>query len=364
MSLMNLVRSIGALAVAWTLVAIGIGASGARLPGPETAKILVRESPPVDAISTSWPTDNGLELIDRKSGRRSPIRPPLGYRWSLIAVSPWHAPGGELEAVGRWIDPTEQDFCGWGLFRLSDGALVGRMATDVLPTGRPCWVPGDERIILFPAGDGRLYRCRLDHRDDEPVVRRETNSASGRAEPSEPIVWATPPPGPGDVFLDAPVWPDAPRLRKWVFVTLRKQERRRGRLAFGPARIWWLEMSEDAGTIVAAGPLTATPEGDAPTVEVEHRFPNVAVGPAGDIRLVYLERRGRDTAWQLRGPDRTRSGDGTTGRRRRRCPGFGRGRGAPVRPVLGLARRGYRVRRVAIGRTRRLARDRADRRSK
>jgi hypothetical protein len=301
MTLMTLVRSIGALAVGWTLLAIGIGASGLRLRGPEAAEDVVREAPTVDAISTSWPKGEGLELIDHTNGRRAPIRLPHDYRWSLVGISPWHPPGGGLEAVGRWVSPDDADFCGWGVFRLSDGALLRRVATDVLPTGRACWAPGDSRTILFPAGDGRLYRCRLDPRDEPPIARRRTTYASGRTEPSEPLVWATPPPGPGAVFLDDPVWPDVRRLSKWVFVALRQQRHQPGGVTYGPSQLWWLELSDDTATIVAAGRLTSATAGDnTASCGVDERFPNVAVGPEGQTRLVYIERRDHDQPWRLR----------------------------------------------------------------
>jgi hypothetical protein len=156
MSLMTLVRSIGALAVAWTLLAIGLGAAGVQLPGPEPARAVVREAPPVDALPTYLPRREGLTLIDRRDGHRAAIRLPQGYSWSLIGLSPWRATGAEREAIGRWVSPDDVDFCGWGLFRPSDGALLGRVATDVLATGRPCWIPGDARAIVFPAGNGQL----------------------------------------------------------------------------------------------------------------------------------------------------------------------------------------------------------------
>jgi hypothetical protein len=302
MSLMTLVRMIGVLALGWTLVAIGIGASGTRLADsdPVAVETPVRESPQVDAVPTNGLTGTGLELIDRSTGQRAPIRQPRELRWSLISVSPWRVPGGELEAVGRWINPGGADFCGWGLFRLSDGVLLGQVVTEVLPMGRPCWVPGDERTILFPAGDGRLYRCRLDPGEEEPAGRRRTTDASGRAGSPDPLVWATQPPGPGEVFLQDAVWPDAPALRKWVLVALRHQERLHGRFVYGPSRLWWLELSEDAGAIVAAGRLTATADGNTPSPGIDERFPNVAIDPAGGTRLVYLERSHRDRLWRLR----------------------------------------------------------------
>jgi hypothetical protein len=300
MSLMTLVRLIGALALGWTLVALGIGASGTRLPGPVAAETPVRESPPVDAVPTNWATGDGLGLIDRTNGRRLPIRLPDEHRWSLVNVSPWRMPGGELEAVGRWTNPRDGDFCGWGLFRLSDGAVLERVATEVLPVGRPCWVPSDARTIVFAAGDGRLYRCRLVSREEEPVRPRGGTDASGRSELSAPLLWQVPPPGPGEVVLEDPIWPDLPQSRKWVYVSLRYQQRQYGRPAYGPSRLWWLEMSDDARTIVAAGRLTATPDGDTAPVGLEERFPDVAIGPGGDIRLVYLERSHRDCPWRLR----------------------------------------------------------------
>ncbi len=75
---------------------------------------------------------------------------------------PLRGQGGELEAAGRWVNRGDDGaFCGWGLFRLSDGAVLSRVAVEVLPSGRPCWVPGHPRTIVFPAGDGRLHRCQL-----------------------------------------------------------------------------------------------------------------------------------------------------------------------------------------------------------
>src|SRR5262249_43244596 len=98
MTLMTLVRSIGAVVIVWTLVAIGIGASGARLPGSEATAVPSVAPPTVDAIPRDWPSGDRCELLDRGSGRESSIRLPAGERWSMIGVSPSRGPGGELEA--------------------------------------------------------------------------------------------------------------------------------------------------------------------------------------------------------------------------------------------------------------------------
>ncbi len=85
-----------------------------------------------------------------------------------------------------------------------------------------------------------------------------------------------------------------------MFVGLRPQEIRNDRLLFGPSQLWWLEMSDDGRSIVAAGRVTRG-DGDGPSSGViEERFPNVALGRNGDIRLVYLERSAKDTDWRLR----------------------------------------------------------------
>jgi len=71
-------------------------------------------------------------------------------------------------------------------------------------------------------------------------------------------------------------------------------------MVYEPPALWWLEMSERANAILAAGPLTRPrPEGSAIDGRTE-RFPNVAVGTEGKISLVYLTRKPAANLWQLR----------------------------------------------------------------
>ncbi len=301
MSLMNLVRLIGALVVAWTLVAIGIGASGVRLPAASSAAPPAAESPSVDAMPATWPRVERYDLIDRTSGRKSPFQVPEEGRWSLLSISPWRGPGGELEAAGRWVSRESDAFCGWGLFRLSDRAVLSRVATDLLPSGRPCWVPGLARTILFPGADGRLHRCQLAGEGEEPEAGTpSTPATAGKGNPDQ-VVWAVPFPGDGEVYVQDPVWLDTPRMKRWVVVALSQQVRRGRRCVYSPPRLWWLEMSEGARVIVAAGRLVGTsgPSGEADR-DIEERSPTVAVGASGEIRLVYLSRSCRQKTWRLR----------------------------------------------------------------
>lgn len=300
MSLMSLIRWIGVLVIGWTFVAIGIGASGTRLPGRDTTGFPPSESPRIEAMPKRWPGREGFDLVDRTSGRKTPIRLPAGDRWSDVTISPWRGRGGEIEAVGRWVNPDREDFSGWAVFRLSDGAVLSRIATEIIPTGRPCWVPGQSRMILFAAGDGQLYRCRLTPEEEMTAIPRPHLYASGRTEPSDLVAWEDSPPGEGDPMMTDPVWPTDPRLKKWVFVALMTLDKSGRWLSYGPPQIWWLELSEEARSIVAAGRLTPPTEGEIEPHRIEQRFPNIAVGPDGTIHLVYLERRNRERTGRLR----------------------------------------------------------------
>ena len=58
---------------------------------------------------------------------------------------------------------------------MSDTARLtvkNRITLDVLPTGKPCWVNGRPGEILFPAGDGQLYRCNIAGQARENTGRR------------------------------------------------------------------------------------------------------------------------------------------------------------------------------------------------
>lgn len=303
MSLTTLVRSIGLLAIIWTLAALAIGASGLRVPGPSSGWASPVEPSLVDARPTNWPWTDRYELLDRSSGRELPIRLPASDRWGLVRVSPWRGTEGEIHAVGRWAaaDPEAIDRWGWGLFRLSDGEVVARVATEILPIGRPCWVAGREPTILYPAADGRIHRCCLGvrsaavHPSDADLPPGQRPACSG------PVSWAIEPPGIGDVLLDEPAWSDDPRLCRWIFVTLRTQRNCGGKSIYGPPRIWWLELGEDGRVIVAAGRVAGTiSSGGGDAMEVEERSPALAVAPDGEPRLVYLARQNQEGPWGLR----------------------------------------------------------------
>ncbi|MGP0064406.1 MAG: hypothetical protein ACLQGP_12515 [Isosphaeraceae bacterium] len=287
MSLMTLVRLFAALVLAWTLVALGIGATGS-VPVSHRELLSPRAEPPMHgALPDLGPGVNRHDLVDLTTGRSTPLHLPEEDRWTIASVSPWRDSSGDLEIVGRWVSPGEGAFCGMGSFRLSDGAVISRVPLEMLPTGHACCVPGQERTILFPAGDGKLYRCQLPAR--EVVAGLSIDSESGST-PISPIAvtWKAPVPGVGGVLLSDPIWSSDSRLRKWVIVSLSDQARSGPNSSFEASKIWWLEMNDQADSILAAGRLTAPASSAA---DVQEQLPNVAAGPDGTVRLVYLSRR-------------------------------------------------------------------------
>ncbi len=211
---------------------------------------------------------------------------------------PLRDPSGELMAAGRWVHREGGPFCGLGVFRVSDSAVLCRVATEILPTGRPCWVPGQPRTFLFPGGDGRLHRCRLPAQGDEGGIAETTEVVAGAAT-SMPVTWKVKPPSLGKIFLTEPVWSSEPKLRKFVIVALSLQAKVGRRWVFQPSRLWWLEMSDEADTILSAGRLTDASCSKADDDIDSERYPNIAIGTGGDIHLVYLLRHDREESLRL-----------------------------------------------------------------
>jgi hypothetical protein len=308
MNLTNLVRLCGAVAIAWTLVAMGAGMVGLDSRPSADVNFFLAERSLHGAVAVSPATLPGLDeyrLVDRSTGRSEPFPLPEGERWGCVSVSPWRDQDGGLEVIGRWnrlAGAEERAFCGLGWFRLSDPSIVHRIELDVIPTGRPCWVPDRPGEFLFPAGDGRLYRCHLTRGEDadkKAPNRSREESRFARANSPRPVVWKCAEPGFGCTFMADPVWPVEKDLRRFVFVSLALQSRHDNKRRLEPSRIWWLEMSEGGQKIVSAGPLTEPAPYPATGRSVIEQMPNVSVGPSGRLTLAYLKRAQRKTGWRL-----------------------------------------------------------------
>ncbi len=309
MNLMTLIRLVALLAIAWVLVAMGAGILGVGAHSASSPTYFSWNAAAHDAALVAHPEDRSKEeyhLVDRTTGRTEPLVVPAAEKWGLLSVSPWRDQDGKLEAAGRWVsrvgESEKMAFCGMGLFRVSDGTVLGRVNLEVLPTGRPCWVPGRPREFLFPAGDGQLHRCRLNGDGDDGTPPNQKDRRAGswkRAGELDPVAWRCERPGPGETYLADPEWSPDPRLRPFVIVSLRRQEEVGGKRVYAPSTIWWLQMSEDADAIVAAGRLTASGSRSAALVPLVERFPSVSVGSDGRLTLVYLTRGPGASSWRL-----------------------------------------------------------------
>ena len=236
MNLMNLVRLCGVVAIGWTVLALGFGVFRTKGSPAEETSFFLPEPALHEAVAVSQAGKGAEEyrLVDRSTGQAQPLPLPEDASWGLVTVSPWRDQEGNLQAVGRWSrfnSVSEQPFCGLGLFRLSDSAVVRSIELDVLPTGRPCWVPGRPGDLLFPAGDGQLHVCHLtgnsSERDQASAAAAAHRKPIGFSVPY-PVTWRCDKPGEGNVYLCDPVWPVEKPLQRFVFVSLRRKATRRG----------------------------------------------------------------------------------------------------------------------------------------
>jgi hypothetical protein len=308
MNLMTLVRLLVLVVIGWTVVSLGAGALGVgSARAPEPTFFLPRRALE-DAIPEGRPDLTGkvgYRLVDQTSGQIKSLALPDGETWSLLSVSPWRDKDGNLEAVGRWVSHGDEaiEFCGLGCLSLPSSTVKARITLDVLPTGKPCWLAARPGEVLFPAGDGRLYRCNITGQAGD---RREEDSAHFPLKNQEQVVraraitWEAEMPGTVVVVLADPTVLPEPENRHLVFVSLGVQERRNGGRLNLPTKLWWILMDDDDHSIVQAGRLTV-PEPDSDRDEsLFERLPNVVPRSDGKLNLVYLTRLASENTWQLR----------------------------------------------------------------
>lgn len=105
-----------------------------------------------DTISSlSWPNhwedQARCYLIDRESSRCDLVPLPSGNRWDQLSVSPWCDEEGNTEAVCQSdrfpAVGGGQSFWGLARLRLPEGDVIDEVRLELLPTGRPCWVPAN-----------------------------------------------------------------------------------------------------------------------------------------------------------------------------------------------------------------------------
>jgi hypothetical protein len=283
LSLYAFVRMLGLPALILTISAITLS----RLV-PENAmaatSIEPRHAKPgwvgCNAIPRGRPMGKAL-LIDPEKERIRTVRLPRGESLDQATGSPWIGDDGRGEVVGRWVKVGRDLWTGAkriedGLARYSlpDGKPLDRIATDLMPFSPPSWSPDGRRLVIYPSGDGRLYRVEFPARADDPDSRA--------AEPTA-LSWRCPRPGDGCVRILDAIWTDEPSLSGLVLASIVIQRKvGDGKARNQPARLWWLRLDPDARAIVAAGPMTGSP------TEGAERFPRPVRDPSGRLLLAFL----------------------------------------------------------------------------
>jgi len=306
MNLMSILRCSGLLAIVWIVGAMGASmlgiptreAAGARtfyLPSPSFQDLMPAGRP-------DGPDSTAVRLLDRTSGKFSELTTTQDPAWSLLSVSPWRDQDGSLKAVGRWISRSdlEEECCGLGVLRIPEMTVQKLMTFNILPTGKPCWVPGYPDEILFPAGNGKLYRCSVDvagSKGSNPGA----NGSSATALSAHAVAWQCDTPTRFAMTIEDPAWSSEPAIREFVFVAISMVDPQIDPKVTQPSRIWWLRMNDEGDAIVEAGPLT---HDDAPKAAGRQRrferMPSIVVGPGGKLKLVYLSRDDHENTWRMR----------------------------------------------------------------
>jgi hypothetical protein len=297
------------LGIGWMVVALGAGVLGvgAIEHGPATTFFV--PSPSLhDAIAIhrpDGPDKMEYQLLDRTTGKTEPIALPAQPDWSLLSLSPWRDQDGNLEAVGRWVSRVEgkDEFCGLGLLKLPEMTVKNRITLDVLPTGKPCWVPGRPGEILFSAGNGQLYRCNIaDESQDYPKAKssRSRRGDGGPIASPRVVNWESRPLNSSLIYVADPVWSSEPGVRHLVFVALSILDTSGSKRFFLPLKLWWLAMNDEGDTILDAGRLIEPAPDDLQSERNYERLPTLVIGEGGKIGLVYVSSTPSRTSWRLR----------------------------------------------------------------
>ena len=298
MNLMTFVRLLVLVVIGGTAISLGAGALGVgQVDAPDPTFFLARRALE-DAMPDGQldPTGKmGYRLVDQTNGQVKSLALPEGETWSLLSVSPWRDKDGNLLAAGRWVSRGDgaEEFCGIGCLSLPSSTVKSRITLDVLPTGKPCWVTARPGEVLFSAGDGQLYRCKIighdqDQRADDSrhfLPKTQESVVHARA-----ITWKAEMPGTDVAGLADPAVLSEPDNRHLVFVSLGIQEQRGGRRRNLTTQLWWLVMDDDGNGDRQRGPPDGGRAVRRPKWTSFERLPNVVARADGKFSLVYLTR--------------------------------------------------------------------------
>jgi hypothetical protein len=243
-------------------------------------------------------------FIDRQSGEILRLEVPAGEVLDYVSCSPWRDERGQFQAVGRWMNRAGKQYAflpqDFGLARVSlpEGKILERVCLEQVPIGEPCWIPGLAPRILFPSGDGQIYRYDFAEPGQSPGGAKKQSQL-------QRVEWAIAPPGTGMVYVRDLIWPAEAALggRLIAAVCYLEHENRHERPKMKGPELWWLRLDRDQTVVEAAGRLTVADTEDAlgdEDEDVEERLANVAATADGELALAYLSRSSLEQHWELR----------------------------------------------------------------
>ncbi len=282
------------------LVAIGLGRF--REPNP-----LIRTPFTVQHVylgnESSGARSQGLTFLNLANGRVQSIPLPDEHTLEVVSLAPWRDERGRGQMAGRWIrrrcegiERIGEDF-GLGRYSFPDGQVINQVATDVLPTSPPCWLPGPDARIVFVSGNGRLYRFAFEG-STEPDASEEGCDAR-----PWPLQWAAASGHSADDFHIGEIsMPTDGRLTGYLLGAVRVRPTDPNHMNYSNPQIWWFRIDPEARNVLAAGRLTpavtssVNGEENAPS----ERFPCLSSTPDGSASLAYLVRQPGEKEWKLR----------------------------------------------------------------
>jgi hypothetical protein len=289
------IRALGLVCVASCITAVLVGhytpspiaeVSSLRKATPP-ARVFVRPS----ALSI---TDSSPYLLDPETGHLEKFPNPEGEFRSQGSDSPWRDARAQSQIVESRMDRSTGEYC---LTRSTfpGGQLLDRIPSKLALAGAPCWFPGTLARVLFAGRDGALYQLAFEEFGTPGMGR-------GLSIRPKPLSWREQPAGARRAIFSDPTWPTDSRLRGRVIVSVQLAPLGSQSSSFGPARLWWLSLSQDGSEIVAGAPLIqSNPDETSARAQMHHeRLHAVSSGPHGSLVLAYLVHRPSYEGYELR----------------------------------------------------------------
>jgi hypothetical protein len=295
-SLTAIIRSLAFLVVGATMLALGLSKVVPAVT-PEQSR---EASPRYIGVNSASFVPHHIQnyLLDTETGEMAEFALPGPGQSSMdfVTCSPSSMVQGEVELAGRLTIRSGDDcegLCeGTGLawLRLEGKELGGKLKFNPLVTGYPCWLAGNSKRFLFPAGDGQLYVQSLES-DDSFEGETET--------PRRVEGWGSGLDGSERAIISDVVRPIVPRLGGRLLVAMNPPLIGGKQRHYGRSELWWMTLDSEATRIEAAGRLIEPSATDPEDRRDDERMPNAVCTSDGGIALAYLRRRAETNEWSL-----------------------------------------------------------------